>query len=219
MKKYQRNYIGFTVTTNEGYKLTVIDGGTRKRYCTVLLDGVEFEARTSIVKHGAVKNRLHPSVYGVGCIGHGKYACGANGKRTKSYKTWQSMLSRCYDDKYHEKMPTYKDCSVHSDWHNFQVFAEWFEHNYIEGFHLDKDKLVSGNRIYSADTCCFLSSQENIEVSQSKHYTFLSPQGEVVKIFNLNKFCRDKGLVASNMLLVLSGKRKHCNGWKMVNEN
>lgn len=33
------------------------------------------------------------------------------------------MLQRCYDSKYHEKSPTYKNCEVHNEWLNYQNFA------------------------------------------------------------------------------------------------
>ena len=32
------------------------------------------------------------------------------------YNTWQSMLMRCYSNKYLEKYPTYKDCTVCNRW-------------------------------------------------------------------------------------------------------
>ena len=47
------------------------------------------------------------------------------------------------------------------EWHNFQVFAKWFDENYKEGFVLDKDILLKGNKIYSPDTCVFVPREIN----------------------------------------------------------
>jgi len=67
------------------------------------------------------------------------------------------MLARCYGGGH----PTYLDCEVDERWWNYQVFAAWFYDNYVEGFHLDKDLLVEGNRIYSPETCLFVTPQLN----------------------------------------------------------
>ena len=60
-----------------------------------------------------------------------------------------------------EKQPSYIGCLVDEEWHNFQNFAEWFEDNYVEGWHLDKDILIKGNKIYSPETCCFVPLEIN----------------------------------------------------------
>ena len=48
-------------------------------------------------KRGEIKCPYEPRVYGKGYIGEGKYKAGKNGKMTKYYNTWHSMLRRCYD--------------------------------------------------------------------------------------------------------------------------
>lgn len=88
-----------------------------------------------------------------------------NKKETKCYKVWHSMLARCYDMKYHEKRPSYINCEICKEWHNFQNFAEWFYDNYyeIEGetMSLDKDILFKRNKIYSPKTCVFVPKKIN----------------------------------------------------------
>ncbi len=106
-----------------------------------------------------MKNLHNKTVCNVGCIGVGNYKPTFNGKRTKANEVWKDMLQRCY--KYIEINPTYKDCSVVEEWHNFQNFAAWFEENYVEGFELDKDILVKRNKIYSPETCCFVPKKIN----------------------------------------------------------
>lgn len=102
-----------------------------------------------------------PSVCVYGYKGGGKYLTSIKGKHTKVYKTWKGMLERCYSKNTQEKQLVYKDCSVHPDWHNFQNFAEWFEENYVESYHLDKDILFKGNKVYSSETCCFVPKEIN----------------------------------------------------------
>ena len=90
------------------------------------------------------------------------------------------MLRRCYSDEHLAKYPTYSGGSVHPDWHNFQAFAEWLHaqpNSQNDGFHLDKDLLVFGNKIYSADTCTFVPSQINTLLSDRAAGRGLYPQG------------------------------------------
>ena len=112
-----------------------------------------------------IKCPYEPRTYGIGYLGEGKYKTRENGKLTKCYDTWHSMLERCYYPKYQEKYPTYKDCEVCESWHNFQAFAEWYNDNYYE-IHgevmcLDKDILIKGNKIYSPETCVFVPEKIN----------------------------------------------------------
>lgn len=114
-------------------------------------------------KKGSIKNLYYPNIYNVGYIGFGKY----NWKNNKKiYKVWCHMLERCYDEKYIKKQPTYENCEICKEWHNFQNFAKWYEENYYEvadeKMCLDKDILFKGNKIYSPDTCIFVPNRINI---------------------------------------------------------
>lgn len=82
-------------------------------------------------------------------------------KQTKCYITWKDMIRRCYSSKYHERQPTYIGCEVCDEWKDFDVFFSWFEGNYKEGFALDKDILVQGNKVYSPTTCVFVPQYIN----------------------------------------------------------
>ena len=97
-------------------------------------------------------------IVGIGYIGIGKYNTVTN---RKFYMLWYNMLLRCYDEKTQLNKPTYINCSVVPEWLNFQIFAEWCEQNYIDGFVLDKDILFKGNKIYGPDTCCFVPQEIN----------------------------------------------------------
>lgn len=116
-------------------------------------------------KKGNISCPYERRVFGVGYLGEGKYKSNENGKITKCYEVWHSMLQRCYDDKLKEKEPTYKGCEVESYLLNFQNMGEWIENNYYEipgeRMHLDKDILCKGNKVYSRDTCIFVPQRIN----------------------------------------------------------
>ncbi len=78
------------------------------------------------------------------------------------YRAWTSMLERCYSAKFQERCPTYKNCTVSEDWLTFSNFKAWMEKQYFEGKQLDKDILFEGNKVYSAETCVFVSSSLNM---------------------------------------------------------
>lgn len=116
-------------------------------------------------KNGKVKNPYHPSMYNVGYLGQGEYRRKLNGKDTRVYRIWISMLQRCYDPYFLNEHPTYRDCMVCDKWLNFQNFAEWYYENYYEieneKICLDKDILYKGNKIYSPKTCIFAPERIN----------------------------------------------------------
>ena len=151
--------IGENHITNEGYTVEIIECCSSKN-CTIRFgNGVIIENKEyRDIKRGVIKNPYHLSVCGVGYLGVGKHN---NKAHLKVYNTWVEMLKRCYSKKHQEKHPTYIKCSVAEEWHNFQNFVEWYDENYIEGYHLDKDILVKGNKIYSPETCCFVPIQIN----------------------------------------------------------
>lgn len=101
-------------------------------------------------------------------FGVGKYTSRLEGKKTIYYTAWISMHQRCYRKEYHIKNPTYKDITVCEEWFNFQNFAEWYEKNYIEGFHLDKDIICPDCKEYSPETCAFVPIEINSLFTKGK---------------------------------------------------
>lgn len=152
------------VVSTYGEKMTIVRyGNARDIDVQFIKDGTVVEHRTyNDFKNGKIKNPYFPTIYGIGCIGIGKFKpCDENGKQTKCYMTWVHMLQRCYDSKYQKKHPTYKGCTVCEEWWNFQVFAEWYYEHYYEfgnneRMTLDKDILHKGNKVYSPETCVFV---------------------------------------------------------------
>lgn len=77
------------------------------------------------------------------------------------YRVWVSMLVRCYSDKYQERYPTYKGCTVSEEWKRFSNFRSWMVEQDWEDKQLDKDLLIEGNKVYSVDTCVFVTKVVN----------------------------------------------------------
>lgn len=71
---------------------------------------------------------------------------------SEAYKKWQQMIKRCGNPKY----PAYLNCTICKEWHTFSNYESWHNEHYIEGFALDKDILIKGNKEYSPTACCFV---------------------------------------------------------------
>lgn len=111
--------------------------------------------------------------FGVGMLNHGKHpTTRGNGRDSKLVARWSGMLRRCYGDHSTTKWARYSDCTVDERFWKFQDFAEWAVNQIgsdMPGWHMDKDILVKGNRVYGPDTCCFVPADIN--------YLFVSGKG------------------------------------------
>lgn len=77
------------------------------------------------------------------------------------YERWKSMIKRGYSHKLKEKYPTYKDVTVCDEWHTFSNFRSWMEKQDWKGKYLDKDIISPTNKVYSPETCVFVSNRIN----------------------------------------------------------
>jgi len=77
------------------------------------------------------------------------------------YQTWKDMLIRCYSPRENKRSPTYIGCTVCDEWLIFSNFKKWMELKDFKGKRLDKDLKVSGNKIYSSNTCMFVTCAIN----------------------------------------------------------
>ena len=126
--------------------------------------GYETVVQLTNIKSGKVKDRLSPSVYGVGIVGT-KYPTSEGDVKTKEYVLWYSMLTRCYYNTYKKQRPTYEGCEVSENFKSYEYFYEWC-HNQVgfsnKDWQLDKDLLVKGNKVYSESTCIFIPTEINL---------------------------------------------------------
>lgn len=183
------------------------------------------------ITNGQVKDPYSPSVYNTGFMGQGIYHVNTH---LRLYRLWTQMLFRCYDEEHRNHNPSYKGCSVDPRWHNFQNFCEDIQllENYgkwLEGckekknpYELDKDLLVKGNRVYSKDTCMFLTQAENSRVSNlgNKHSysgkTFKCTNlktGEYELFYSIRKFAEETGFPRGGIAKCLKGVFKEYRGF------
>lgn len=133
---------------------------------------VEFECGTQVTStitsliRGKTGNPNSPSLLGVGFIGVGKFSS----VDTVIYNVWCNMLKRCYD-----RNNRYYSCYggdgvyVADSWHNFQNFADWYDsQDKEEGWQLDKDLLVLGNKVYSKEHCLLIPRGLNMLIQKRK---------------------------------------------------
>lgn len=157
-------------------------------------------------KEAISKSSRGELVYGVGVNDDERFCVDENGNYYPAYSAWMRMLRRCYCEDYKSENTTYKDACVCEDWLHYGNFRKWFEddeNGYKEGYELDKDIMVHGNKVYSPDKCLivprfintlFTKSDKNrgdtmIGVSRTKQGTFstrLSKGGEQVYLGRFN---------------------------------
>lgn len=103
---------------------------------------------------------MRPTMCGIGYHGKEDVDC-----TSIIYIRWHDMLSRCYNDKFHERQPQYTNCTVCEEWLNFCNFEKWYKEHYYEtednSMDLDKDILFKGNKEYSPATCCIVPHSIN----------------------------------------------------------
>ena len=122
------------------------------------------------VRSGGIKDPYLPSIYGKGFVGTKYCTITENGKNKLEYETWSGVLKRCYSDARKKKRPTYKDCICSDNFNSYEYFYEWCNKQVgfgNEGWHLDKDLLVKGNKVYSEDSCVFLPVEINSALTKT----------------------------------------------------
>lgn len=148
--------------------------------------------------------------YRVGRNSKRKHKVGDNSTDTPAYVAWIHMLMRCYCPKYQAKHTSYIGCSVDESWHDFQDFADWFyDHPYSDmDYHLDKDLLYPGNKVYGPDTCCLVPRELNNLLVDNRSRRGKYPQGVSL----------GKGLVRFRAKIGINGRSTHLGYFDTVSE-
>ena len=168
LEYWKNQWLGKVFEMEDGDFVKIVEY-RKSRSITVEFLKTGFTLNTNLdrVKEGKLKDRLKPSVHGVGIIG--EHPISTNQKHHKEYHIWEGMLDRCYNPVTQKKQPSYLDCKVSGQFLYYPNFKEWCNNQIGFGlkddngkaFALDKDILVKGNREYSPETCCFVPTEIN----------------------------------------------------------
>ena len=137
------------------------------------------EAWETSINIGEVKDPTYPVIAGIGYLGinYKKYKKDDKELFESLYNRWSPMLHRCYNNK-SKKYNWYGKLGIKVDkrWHDFskyfidvQKLPGYDREKVLSGeLQLDKDKFqiykAPDNKVYSKDTCCWLSAKENTKL-------------------------------------------------------
>ena len=157
-------YEGKVYPSNRFGDVKILEYKNNKQVVIMFLNtGFITEESMGVIRSGHIRDSSLPTTCGFGYIDIEGASIGRH--MTKEYRLWNNMINRCYNEKELSRNPTYKDCHVSEDWRYLSNFKEWcnrqigFEQ---EAWHLDKDILVKGNKVYSENTCCFIPKEVNL---------------------------------------------------------
>lgn len=135
-----------------------------------------------------------------------------------AYRRWRNTIVRCYSKDYLSKYPTYIGCSVCEEWRYFSNFKKWFDEKYVEGWDLDKDILVKGNKIYSPNTCCFVPNEINALLNKCKRSR--GKTGIMGVVFRRGRYiARLNKFGVCNQVGVFDDKNDAFNAYKQAKED
>lgn len=153
------------MTLHCGMAVTTKHESSKKIHIRFIKTGYETTASVEQVINKTppmIKDPYAPVAYGVGFDGVGRHTTYSGGIESLTHGIWRAMLRRCYGKEYR---PSYEECYVADEWHNFQTFADWYEANGGgPGLELDKDIKYLGNKVYSPDHCLIVTRLQNAQV-------------------------------------------------------
>ncbi len=160
LRSYKIQHEGKVFSTNNCGNVIVLEYLNKRNIFVQFLDtGYKTCVELKELLNGNIKDYLIPSVCGVGITGE------KGSKKDREYMLWVGLLERCYSEKRHKNRPTYKSCTTSENFNYYPYFKSWCNKQIgfgNEGWELDKDILVKGNKVYSEDTCCFVPAEINV---------------------------------------------------------
>lgn len=115
------------------------------------------------------------------------------------HSMWKDLLRRCYNEKYKDSKPCYKEVTCCEDWLLFSNFKRWVDSQgslYDKDGrvkHLDKDLLNPNNKVYCPENCVIVSRKVNNFFIEGKSNSTTGVRGVTFKE-NINRyhvFCKD----------------------------
>lgn len=172
---------------------------------------------------GEVRDILSPTLYNIGRLGDKYFTAHF------LYGRWKSMMSRCYNTK-DVSYPNYgaKGITVCDRWYNFSNYVD--DVILLEGYNeelvktrklqLDKDVINREAKIYSPETCKWVTQSENTKemnkrVKQKLSIATRLSDGYSEEFYNITEFCNLYNIPCiSSVSTCLLGKRNDYFGWK-----
>ncbi|AMW62697.1 HNH endonuclease [Bacillus phage DIGNKC] len=221
--------VGKRFKSNSSNNFTVI-GISKERQNRMKMYDIEFDeingvsyrmsARKETILKGGPVNRFFPSVYGIGYMG-----LSSSKENRTAYDRWHNMISRCYNEKSH-RFSSYGaiGVTVCDRWLNFSNYLEDFtkidgyDKDNLNNLEIDKDTKVRGNKVYSLETCRFITKEENTKEQNERNnqpwFIAESPDGDVYESNNQHEFAEEHSIKNKGISSVLRGTQKTHRGWK-----
>lgn len=233
--KEDYNELNKTLINKRGHEYSIISepyqklGKNNKKFPCVDVQFTETESirsvRLSVAKAGEAKDMYAKDVYGIACKGNIKKV-----GHEREYCVWRNMLARCYV----KKTMCYKayggaGVTVSERWLCFENFVNdlsslpnYDEELFFSGkLQLDKDLICEEKgiypKIYSKDTCTFLTHKENVFLTRGRKQPKELPNNPVMKVtdittgketfvYDIRNYCKDNGLSVSSIYRRFNGQ-------------
>lgn len=191
------------------------------------VNGVKYKCLSpkAYILDGGIRNPFYPSICNIGYMGNV-----AKKGNSLEYKRWHQMISRCYDVE-HKQYKTYgaTGVTVCDRWHSFENYLadfsklDGYDKNKLEFLAVDKDTKIKGNKIYSPETCVFVTQSINNKEMHSRvsraPFIAISPDGERYKSDFQKEFIESNAaekykMTAQGISDVLKGRQQSHRGWR-----
>jgi hypothetical protein len=134
--------------------------------------------------------------FGIGNFKHGE-------ARTRLHICWTGMKQRATKR---------EDCNVFPEWEEYVPFATWARANgYADGLVLCRTNDTGG---YEPSNVRWDTPSNNVIEGNAKHYEFMY-EGELIHIYNLNAYCKERGLNCGNLHNVWTKRCKQSQGYSL----
>lgn len=156
--------VGDLVTSERGHTAIVVEYKNNREVTIEYPSGQKEVHQNVALVRGKFKDKGQPTYLGVGILGYDH-----TNSREQSYITWSNMLNRVYAPRSGKEEIYYGGCSVAEEWLYLQTFKKWFgSQAYCNGYHLDKDLLNKGNKVYGPEFCVLLPQEVNKFLSKAR---------------------------------------------------
>ncbi len=174
-------YEGKVYPSNRFCDVKILEYKNNKQVVIMFLNtGFITEESMGVIRSGHIRDSSLPTTCGFGYIDIEGASIGRN--MTKEYRLWNNMVNRCYNEVTRHIYSAYEDCFVADEWKYLSKFKDWCEKQVgfdQDKWHLDKDILVKGCKVYSKDTCCFVPPEINCALPNSKSVRGTLPSGVI----------------------------------------